>query len=102
MKYYSEITKQLYDSQDELYKAEHADEIKKAEEKKKSEERARRAKEVEDAISAADAAHKAAQEKLNAFIKDYGAFHTSIKEVGKNAGSAIGDFLEWFDSYLGL
>lgn len=66
MKYYSELTKRLYDSQDELI----------ADEKvvDESDERDRRAQEVEEARKAMNKAMSEYQDKLNAFLKDYGSF----------------------------
>lgn len=85
MKYYSEELKKLFDNEDELTKAENkAKEVALAKEKKEKalrEERATRAKEVEDAFKAARDAEKKANELLNEFVKDYGSFHTTIKDV---------------------
>ena len=73
MKYYSEITKKLYDSKDELVTAE-------AETVKAKAYRAERAKEVEKALKEATEMNKKAQDLLNAFVKDYGSFKTTIKD----------------------
>lgn len=82
MKYYSEITRKLYDNADALALAE-AEQKKIEEAKRKKEEeaklareskkkaRAEKAKEVEDA-------YKEYQKKLNEFIKTYGAFHMTL------------------------
>lgn len=66
MKYYSELTKRLYDSQDELI----------ADEKvvDESNEKDKRAQEVEEAREAMNKAMPEYQDKLNAFLKDYGSF----------------------------
>lgn len=80
MKYYSEVTKKLYDTERELAIAE-ADAIKQqaeAEEKKKA--RANRAKEVEDALKAVTEAQRHYTELKNKFIEDYGNFHVSLSE----------------------
>lgn len=81
MKYYSDVTKQLYDSEKELVAAEtKVEEVKAkkvAEEKAKKEARATRAKEVENAIKAADEAQAKANKLLSDFTKDYGYFHMS-------------------------
>ena len=74
MKYYSELTKNLYDSKDELIKAE-------AEVTKAKADRADRAKEVTEALKAATEANKKANELLRAFVKDYGSFKTTVKDV---------------------
>lgn len=81
MKFYSEVTKRLYDSQDELTKDERkvatAEAEKKAVEAKKSAERAARAKEVEDAYKAEVEAHAKYIKLRNQFVDDYGSFHMS-------------------------
>lgn len=71
MKYYSEKTKKLYDTTEEVVNAEK--ELEAAEQKKQElvAKRKERAKEVEDAFAAAN-------ELLNKFIEDYGSFHTTI------------------------
>lgn len=73
MKYYSEKTKKLYDSAEEVEKAELA-----IVDKKKAREA--RAKEVEDALSEVAAASDKASDLLSKFCEDYGAFHTTIKD----------------------
>lgn len=92
MKYYSEDLKRLFDSEDELTKAEaKAKEValaKETKEKQLREERASRAKEVEDALKAARDAEKKANKLMNDFVNDYGSFHTTIKDVF--------DPLDWF------
>jgi hypothetical protein len=81
MKFYSELNSKLYDSKEELEKAESA--IKEAEAKKKiaeklkKEERTKRAKEVEEALKAVTAAQTKANKLLKEFTKDYGYFHMS-------------------------
>lgn len=83
MKFYSEQLNKLFDSAEELQAAE--DKVmaaKKAEEEKKAQLKATRearAKEVEAAFQAVNEANKKANELLNAFVKDYGSFHTSVK-----------------------
>lgn len=80
MKYYSEVTKKLYDTEPQLVAAE-ANVIKQqaeAEEKKKA--RAARAKEVEDALKAVTEAQRHYTELKNKFIEDYGSFHVSLSE----------------------
>lgn len=72
MKYYSDKLDALYGSVEELEQAEQ----KAVEEEKRKQalkdERSKRAKEVEDAIEKAN-------QLMQDFIKDYGAFHASIK-----------------------
>lgn len=80
MKYYSDKTKRLYDTVEDLNKAEkaydevHAAELKKAEEKKNA----------ADAIKAARKAIIDAQsrynELVNQFIKDYGSYHETYRD----------------------
>lgn len=80
MKYYSDKTKKLYDTVEDLSKAEkaydevHAAELKKAEEKKNAAE----------AIRAARKAIVEAQNKynelVNQFIKDYGSYHETYRD----------------------
>ena len=71
MKYYSEVTKKLYDSEKELTAAE-------AEVTKSKADRAKEAKEVTEALKAANEAQKKANEMLNAFVKKYGSFKTTL------------------------
>lgn len=81
VKYYSTDCKKYFDSIEEANKAEAALVEQKAAEKAKNEQRAERAKEVEKAFTDANAACKAAREKLAAFNKDYGPYHTTIKDA---------------------
>ena len=77
MKIYSEITRQEYPSveaclaDEELFKKKKEEE--EAKRKELAETRKTRAKEVEDA-------YKHANDLLDAFVKDYGSFHMSIKD----------------------
>lgn len=73
MKYYSETLNKVFDTEDELKTAEEEHEKKYAVQLKKKEERAERAKEVEKA-------YKEYRKLLNAFIKDYGYYHQTIRE----------------------
>ena len=85
MKYYSEITKNHYDTEKQCLDAEATAIAKANEEKAKLEalkkERADRAKEVEDALKAANEAEKHAHELLTKFVNDYGSFHSTIRDV---------------------
>lgn len=72
MKYYSEITKKLYDDKDALVKAE-------VEATKAKTDRETKAKEVTELLKAANEATKKANEALSKFIKEYGSFKTTIK-----------------------
>ena len=85
MKFYSEQLSKLFDTQTELETAEEkANAAKRAEEEKKAKLKANRetrAKEVEDAFKTAAEAQKKANELLNAFLKDYGSYHTTLKDA---------------------
>ena len=85
MKFYSEQLSKLFDTQAELETAEEKENAaKRAEEEKKAKLKANRetrAKEVEDAFKTAAEAQKKANELLNAFLKDYGSYHTTLKDV---------------------
>lgn len=80
MKYYSEVTKKLYDTEKELASAEAAVIKAQADEEEKKKARTTRAKEVEDACRDALNARQHYAELKNKFIKDYGSFHMSIKD----------------------
>lgn len=85
MKFYSEQLSKLFDTQAELETAEEkANAAKRVEEEKKAKLKANRetrAKEVEDAFKTAAEAQKKANELLNAFLKDYGSYHTTLKDA---------------------
>lgn len=99
MKYYSEQTRQFYDSVDECEKAENElVELKKKAEleaKAKSEAREKRAKEVEEAIHAAQDAQKKMYDLLHKFNEDYGPFHYSYKGDNDNSFLSLFDFFNW-------
>lgn len=73
MKYYSETLNKVFDTEDELKTAEEKEQQKYAVELKKKEKRAERAKEVEKA-------YKEYKKLLNAFIKDYGYYHQTLRD----------------------
>lgn len=120
MKFYSELTKRLYNTEKELVEAEtkvkNAEAEKIAAEKAKKEARAIRAKEVENAIKEAAKAQEKASTLLKNFTNDYGYFHTSYttedaeraekkqKEITskvQNVGtSTIEDFFDILASFL--
>jgi len=85
MKFYSEKLNKVFDTEEQCVEAERAHEraITEAETKrlKLAEERANRAKEVEELYKAAVEAKKAYDEKLREFLKDYGSFHATFKNV---------------------
>ena len=91
MKFYSEITKNLYDTKEELVAAE-------VELTKSKSERAEKAKEVTELLKKANEATKAATDALSEFVKEYGSFKTTIKDadsiLGKNA------FWDIFDRFM--
>ena len=95
MKFYSEKLNKVYDTEQACVEAESAHDkaIAEAEAKKKAlvEERATRAKEVEDLYKAAVEAKKAYDEKLRDFLKDYGSFHATFKNV-----DPFFSLLDWF------
>lgn len=91
MKYYSELTKKIYDTEEELNAAEElvrkereaAEAKRKAEEEKRlalKAQRAERAKEIEDLIKQRTDLQKQINTKINDFVKDYGAYHYSYKD----------------------
>ena len=97
MKFYSEITNQLYDEKELLEEAERvALEEKKAKEEKLA-KRAERAKEVEEAYALAADYKKKADELLNEFVKDYGSFHTTIKTPVRT-NTSLTELGDLFDS----
>jgi sRNA-binding protein len=120
MKYYSEITKQLYDKEEDLVKAETTLKLiqakkeaeakaalakKEAEEKAKKAERAKRAKEVEEALKAATEASAKATNLLKKFSQDYGYFHMSYttdptKEETNNKVNGNTDFFDLLFNFL--
>jgi len=95
MKFYSESLNKMFDSADACAEAESAHEkaMAEAEAKKKAlaDERASRAKEVEEAYKTAVEAKKVYNEKLQDFLKDYGSFHATFKNV-----DPFFSFLDWF------
>ena len=107
-KFYSTITRELYDSTEELEKAEQEYEEKmelaRAEDEKKQaalvakrEERAAAAKEIEDAYRAAQEAVQKADDLLVAFTKKYGVYHASITTPSLKHFNNLFDFM--FNSF---
>ena len=93
MKYYSETLKRLFETADECAQAEAAQERAKAEAEAKkkalAEGRTNRAKEVEELYKAAVEAKKAYNKALDAFVKDYGSFHFSVREPSTSLSSVF-------------
>lgn len=92
MKYYSEKTNKIYETEKELRLAE-----KDFEEAKKS-KRAEDAKHVEDLYKEAYEAYKVANEAMHKFVKEYGSFHTSITDAALPTTSSLFDYL--FDGFF--
>ena len=92
MKFYSEVLKKVFDTEEACVKAEkEAVDAKKAAEEarmKKDEERKARAKEVELAFNDLKAAQQKYNDLLAAFLKDYKVYHYS--------GSSLKDFPSLF------
>ena len=84
MKFYSEITKKIYDSEKDLKKAEFEIQKQNEEKEKLRSQRAERAKEVE-------AAYKKANELLDAFVNDYGSFHMTLADTEKSPFHSLFD-----------
>ena len=93
MKYYSELTKDLYDSKEDLIAAE-------AELTKAKADRAERAKEVTDAIKLANEKTKEANELLREFVKDYGSFKTTIKDDDVDTSYFPFSFMDMFNKFV--
>lgn len=87
MKYYSQITKKLYDDKNELIKAE-------VEATKAKTDRETKAKEVTELLKAANEASKKANEALSNFVKEYGSFKTTIKDSDVNVRSNFWDLFD--------
>lgn len=108
MKFYSEVTKQLYNTEKELIEAEtkikNAEAEKLAAEKAKRDIRASRAKEVEKALKEANEAQTKAIKLVNDFTKDYGFFHMSFPNKNKSENSedfsAADNFLNLLNTFL--
>lgn len=81
MKFYSEETKNFYNSAEECAQAEEEMRAKREQEEQRAnelkEQRAERAKEVEKLLKEWKAAEKAYRDALSDFLKDYGTFHYS-------------------------
>lgn len=100
MRYYSEITKTIYDTEKacleaefkvkeeqnkEKIRRERAEREAKEKQERLNAERKVRAAEVENARKAMDAARSKYAEVLQAFCKDYGSYHTTLtNEDAKN------------------
>lgn len=107
MKFYSEQLNKLFDTAEELQAAEEkVNAARRAEEEKKAQlkaSREARAKEVEEAIrqaqedqKKANASNKHAVNVLNAFVKDFGAYHTTFRDAIKDTA-----FEDIFSAFFG-
>ena len=105
MKYYSDVTNKVYETVDALNMEEKkvldAKRVQELTEQKKREQREAKAKEVEAAINAAVVAQKAATEKLEAFCKEYGVFHTSVENADMILGN-LNPFDKFFKTFWGF
>lgn len=93
MKYYSDETKKLYETEEALKAAEKAVFDAKQEKEKLKQQRSVRAKEVEDAFKAVEEAQTHAYKLLNDFTKDYGSFHMSWSNNAKKPYFPLFDIL---------
>lgn len=95
----NEYTDELFDTEEKAKASEkkylevqeakkRAEEERIATQKKKDSERAARAKHVEELLTKYTNARKEYVDALNAFCRDFGAFHTTLKGA---------DPLDWFD-----
>ena len=100
MKYFSEKTNKTYDTEEACLDAEKEfDDVAARERMKKeklAEERKARASEVEGAYKAVLEAQKIYREKLNAFVKDYGSFHMTLRT---GEGNPFDLFERFFDRF---
>ena len=104
MKYYSELTKKLYDSEKALIDAENevkVEQIKKEQaEAAAKKQRAEDAKVVEEAFEKMKAARKEYQEAIANFCKKHGAYHKTLTE--KDLPEADFSLLNLFDVFKDL
>lgn len=100
MKYFSEKTNKTYDTEKDCLNAEIEFDNAAAKERMKKEklagERKARANEVEEAYKAVLEASKKYREKLNAFVKDYGSFHMTLRT---GEGNPFDLFDRFFDRF---
>lgn len=89
MKYYSELTREVYDTEKELKEAE-------IEVTKSKADRAEEAKEVTEAIKAANEATKKATDLLSKFVKKYGNFKMTLKDDDLDVRSFSSLFNDYF------
>ena len=80
MKYYSDKTKQLYESVEQLQKAEVAYDKEQEAALAKQRDRKNRAEEIKKAREVLRDAQKNYQDLLNKFVKDYGSYHETYSK----------------------
>jgi len=110
MRYWSEITKQFYDTEKacleaefqvkeeqnrEKIRRERAEREAKEKQEKLAAERKTRAAEVEEARKAMVAAQKKYQEVLEAFVRDYKTYHFSSTSI-EDVPVLFSTFFDWF------
>lgn len=104
MKYYSEMLNKLFDTQAALCEAEKAKKdaevAKEKAEREKKAARAARAKEVEEALKAANDAQAKAVKLLKAFTKDYGYYHASYSTKEAEEPDTFLDFFNVLHNFL--
>ena len=95
MKYYSDLTKKLYDTEKQLKAAE-------IEVTKSKANRAERAKEVTEALKAANEATNKANKLLAQFVKDYGSFKTTLTDKDVDLKAFNNSFSKYFTDLFNL
>lgn len=107
MKFYSEFLNKLYNSEEELIKAEttakEAEEKRLEAEKIKKATRVTKAKEVEKALKEANEAQNKAIKMLKDFTNEYGYFHTSFSTdnvKNNNTDTTVNYFYDLVTSFL--
>lgn len=98
MKYYSEKTKKLYETEDILHDEEAKYDLEHEKERALKAQRAERAKEIEEAYEKAANAKREADELVNKFIRDFGSYHYTRKDIVPV--HSLFDMLFNFDEFL--
>lgn len=96
MKYYSEKLKKVYDTVEELNKAEAVYDKARAAEDAKQKERKKRAEEIKNARKELANAQKNYNDKLTKFIKDYGSYHETYTDNDSDSISTSDIILKLF------
>lgn len=100
MKYYSEVTKQIYDNQEACEKAELAvkekENLMKIKKEKEASQRKAAADKVEAARKAFVEAQKAYKAALTEFCDTYGAFHTTVSSKDYEDFGSLFDIFRLF------